>query len=220
MSGLGAFFDAKVNPSEVLVGRLERHLKELGEGGFGKGVRIASTVVLQAAAESIDRYLDYLYGGFVEEHSVEGEESVEMEDVVPRRRLCLHLGADMHSDSFLLEYQGRNEATFARPDEIGWQPYQQRIVSHRDMSHCLMTALPVEKIKRRLRKSHQHVGVSTDAGGFVCNWMYYRSLDKSYELKSVGVLFVHLPSFQIINEDEQVAFLVDLITQCTALHWD
>lgn len=207
ITGLGTFFDAPVNPSEVLVRRLEKKLNGSKEVFLGDGVRMESVNVIEAAAEAIDVFLEMFYDSLDENNH-------------ETRKLCVHLGVDMGADSFLLEFQGRNEATFSRPDERGFQPYREQVTTDRDLSHSLMTGIPIHNIKRKLQKRGESVGVSIDAGRFVCNWMYYRSLQHSLRLDNVGVLFVHIPSFDVISEEDQITFLCELIQCVATIRWD
>jgi pyroglutamyl-peptidase len=66
------------------------------------------------------------------------------------------------------------------------------------------------------------VGVSTDPGRFVCNYLYYCSLQQQQQQQqrqqqqavSNGTsLFVHVPSFDVISEEEQRQFVQDLLLE-------
>jgi pyrrolidone-carboxylate peptidase len=79
----------------------------------------------------------------------------------------------------------------------------------------LATDLPLAELQQRLREAGFNVAVSTDAGRYVCNWTYYRSLQASREVeREVGVkgavrcysLFVHVPSEDVLGIEEQRRF--------------
>ncbi len=71
----------------------------------------------------------------------------------------------------------------------------------------------------RLQKAHHAVHLSGDAGRYLCNMIYYKSLRQSQEHFAAGKdrrwhsLFVHVPPFVRIGEDEQLSFLSDLLDQ-------
>jgi len=178
---------------------------------FENTLELESTEVLTAAAEDVEQYLNDL---FIRQSHRWSTLLGERERVV-----LLHVGADISSNVYLLEYQGRNDASFVNPDEKGWQPMRRKIYEHKDLSHTLMTSMPVEKIRRKLREKQFRVSVSTDAGSFVCNWIYYSSLHRSLTLPNVHVLFVHVPSYTVANKSEQARFLVELIKTIACTNW-
>ena len=133
---------------------------------------------------------------------------------------------------FQLEQHAYNEANFRIPDEDGYQPSKQCIEPSLPISHRLSTDLNVGRIKDRLKDKGYEVGLSGDAGRFVCNYIYYQSLSHCLKLQEemkevvvveddddgptsgeedeIHVLFVHVPPFEDIPSETQVAFTKDL----------
>jgi len=107
---------------------------------------------------------------------------------------------------------GVNEASFRIPDEKGWAPSKQPIhPSTKDITHQLCTTLPVENLKIALcDKSKFQTEISTDAGRFLCNYIYYQSLHFS-TLNKTHSLFLHVPPFEKIGSAVQFEFVRALL---------
>ncbi|WP_413574761.1 hypothetical protein ACLVWU_11070 [Bdellovibrio sp. HCB290] len=92
---------------------------------------------------------------------------------------------------------------------------------------ALMTPLAVEELRDTLNDIHQNpkqeqapVSVTLSAGSYVCNYVYFRALEK---IKNIPVLFVHLPYFPeqtsatapapSMDFNSQLAILSSLIQQ-------
>jgi pyroglutamyl-peptidase len=59
------------------------------------------------------------------------------------------------------------------------------------------------------------VAESDDAGRFICNYLYYLSL-KQFKDAGRGVsLFVHVPSFETLPQEQHLAFARDLLDTIT-----
>lgn len=110
------------------------------------------------------------------------------------RAVFVHFGVNAAVTRFELEIQGRNEATFSCPDEAGWSPVRCTIDEDPllPVEHVRQTRLPVHRIASELCDAGYDVGVSSDAGRFVCNYVYYNSLQMAERNGSLS-LFVHVP---------------------------
>jgi len=79
------------------------------------------------------------------------------------------------------------------PDNDGVLRRGIRIV--RDAPDWLETAAPVTAIVRAIREAGIPARASTNAGGFVCNHLYFGALDHlRRERRAVPAIFVHLPA--------------------------
>ena len=158
--------------------------------------------------------------------------------------VVLHFGVNPNQRSsnnkqppmFQLEQHAYNEADFRIPDQNGFQPSKQPIDPSHPLSQRLSTDLNVKRMKDRLTQKGYEVGISGDAGRFVCNYIYYQSLRSVLTLQEemrggpaaaghnddgddvgsdveveVHVLFVHVPSFEDIPKDTQVDFTLELL---------
>ncbi|OQS00014.1 peptidase C15, pyroglutamyl peptidase I [Thraustotheca clavata] len=110
----------------------------------------------------------------------------------------LHLGVNQEADCIRLEASAYNVADFPIPDEHGWQPHDQIILQGHD--DVISTTLQVHKLAQELG---ERCIVSTDPGRFVCNCLYYLTLDHISNAKHEYALFVHVPSFDVISEEDQ-----------------
>eukprot|EP00246_Nothoceros_aenigmaticus_P014290 TRINITY_DN5358_c0_g1_i1.p1 TRINITY_DN5358_c0_g1~~TRINITY_DN5358_c0_g1_i1.p1 ORF type:complete len:150 (-),score=19.77 TRINITY_DN5358_c0_g1_i1:227-676(-) len=128
----------------------------------------------------------------------------------------VHLGVNSRATKFAIERKAVNEATFRCPDEMGWHPQRIAIVPQDGtLSHIREPSLPVEKIVEYLIKGGFEVAASDDAGRFVCNYVYYHSL-RHATVHSTKCIFVHVPSFSVIDEDTQMRFVLALLQAIAA----
>ena len=96
----------------------------------------------------------------------------------PTRGTCfVHLGVSGRAEHFTLERTAWNEASFACPDERGFQPQRAPIAADDGpTAFSRQTRLPVQELARRLTARGFDTDVSDDPGRFVCNYLYYQSL--------------------------------------------
>ncbi len=147
--------------------------------------------------------------------------------------VCLHLGVDYKGQTFKLESTAFNDASFRIPDEGGYQPKKKQIDESKPFGERLSTSLNVKKICTKMEEKGFDVKVSGDAGRFVCNYLYWTSLNRikqevestveeegnssSVENKdstlsmNVHALFVHVPLFTVIDQQTQFDFINQLM---------
>ena len=122
----------------------------------------------------------------------------------------LHLGFSENADEILLEKFARNRFQMKIADNTG------RIESSGEISSdkiILQTNTPINIIDEHL-EGISGIRWNEDAGGFVCNETYYRSLLAASIRKSPIVLFMHLPSENKIPFDQQTEIICKV---CNAL---
>eukprot|EP00878_Enallax_costatus_P018361 GHUV01019326.1.p1 GENE.GHUV01019326.1~~GHUV01019326.1.p1 ORF type:complete len:217 (-),score=58.85 GHUV01019326.1:1143-1793(-) len=83
-----------------------------------------------------------------------------------------------------LELQAYNNACFRCPDQAGWQPNNVTIErgAGLNINSTRCTSLPLQQIATELRAAGFDCQVSQDAGRFVCNYTYHRSLQLAASL--------------------------------------
>jgi pyroglutamyl-peptidase len=124
--------------------------------------------------------------------------------------------------AFQLEQNAFNEANFRIPDEDGWKPRHEKITVEKDLGCKLSTDLNLKRIRDSLIQKGFDVCISGDAGRFICNYIYWESLNKIAAKSSnngggipvdckVHALFVHVPDFDCISKDVQIDFLMELV---------
>lgn len=106
--------------------------------------------------------------------------------------LVLHFGAAREAQGFEIECHGRNRCRLIA-DNVGVVPAVDRLVDEGADSHA--SNLPVERIVARLKGLGLPARVSDDAGGYVCNALFYHSL-RHVAAACPGTLtgFVHVPA--------------------------
>lgn len=87
-----------------------------------------------------------------------------------------------------LEKVALNWVQTEHADEAGVTPRLGSIAT--DKSLALMSEFPIDEIYTKLKKDFSKIEISFSAGTFVCNDLYFRTLNEFDDLKSV---FVHVP---------------------------
>jgi pyroglutamyl-peptidase len=186
VTGFGPFGNSGENPTTVICNHLMKHLN---------GTLLAcrtTTRVIETSAQAARAELD----------------AMDLSDLAATT-VILHLGVNYRGTQFHLEQCAYNDATFRMPDEQGYHPRNVSIVPERPFNTCLKTLLNINAICSNMN----HLVVSTDPGRFVCNYTYFYSLNKTQTLHRVHSLFLHVPPFSVIPEEEQLSVVVKLM-QC------
>ena len=130
----------------------------------------------------------------------------------------LHLGVAATATRFRLESRAYNEAHFRVPDENDVQLVHTPLEPAVARDAFYGSGLPLAALLRALRAAAPAAGfdpttvaLSHDAGRFLCNMVYYRSLQGARRSANLHSLFVHVPPFAAIDADTQFAFLTALI---------
>lgn len=313
VTGFGKFHAVARNPTEQIVATLRQALPQDGHGGASAArdnivratldVRIASLVsarVLETSAECVAQDVRRAYRDALASARDDARQAGERAGAAAAPPpaavvvVCfLHLGVDVSASRFKLETQARNDASFSRPDERGWQPRAALVSSEESagrVRRCdasmdvealcarLLSSVPgrrgvnamtdgamvaaaaaaategeewiavVPSARRddapRDRRRWWDVGValSKDAGTFVCNYVYYRSLklceeynrerreaqddaraaakDERIESVRTQSLFVHVPPAARVAVSEQVMFVVQLMNAIASANDD
>ena len=196
VTGFGPFHNARENPTTIIANRLVEYLKSKEEEAATLASR-TRTLIIQTSAQAARSALD---------------EIVQPSSNTTTTIVYLHLGVNYKGTKFQLEQCAYNDASFRIPDEQGYQPRGVCIVKDVSLGSSLETNLNLENICTLL-DSMAPVTVSTDPGRFVCNYTYFYSLHKTQHCSNVYSLFVHVPPFAVVPEQEQMKVLV-AIMQC------
>jgi pyroglutamyl-peptidase len=128
--------------------------------------------------------------------------------------IFIHFGVHGRATAINLEMCAWNEASFRVADERGWTPMHEKIVESRDAKLPLWTSVDVPyTIEKLLIRGHKVIP-STDAGRFVCNWIFYNSLHLCSSATE-HALFVHVPPFDVMDKSTQLACIHDLLEVLT-----
>ena len=128
--------------------------------------------------------------------------------------VVLHLGFSENAKEILLERYARNIFQMKIEDNSG------RLLSSGKISHgkqILETRVPRNFIDNHLG-GFSKIRWNEDAGGFVCNETYFRSLLASSEMQQPVVLFIHLPSEEILPLEEQYEIIISICKSLNQIH--
>jgi pyroglutamyl-peptidase len=106
-------------------------------------------------------------------------------------RLIVHFGLSRRARSFRIERSAHNRV-MARADASGALPTMRKILALGE--DRLDTQLPAKSLAMHLRQHSFAAVTSASAGSYLCNFLYYLSLDWAGRQKPpCHVLFVHMP---------------------------
>jgi pyroglutamyl-peptidase len=166
--GFGPFPGAPLNPSALLVKSLARRRRP----AFAEIVR--TTHVFATTYAAVDRDLPKLLAA--------GPDIVLMFGVAGRRRhLCI-------------ETRARNAISLLFPDASGYRP-RQGIIAPGEPA-ALRGAAPFARLLGAVRASTVPALLSRDAGRYLCNYAYWRALERSRDGRPL-VQFVHIPGVSL-----------------------
>ena len=256
ITGFGPFGGVAENPTTVIVRKLDSYLRSPSSPNrkdetskIHKNDRstvadlVKEYVILETSAQAVNETMERIQ----QDHCSSSCDSWKKETATTttnRRIILLHLGVG-RSEGFRLESCAYNEATFRIPDQKGYQPTEQAIVSSDPVGSCYQTSLDLQGLQKQMEADFPGVStvISTNPGRFVCNYVYCKSLEV---VSSVGSkkeeeqtaldesskalhqnntidasfscesLFLHVPHFTIISEKEQLAYVACLIQNLAA----
>jgi pyroglutamyl-peptidase len=117
-----------------------------------------------------------------------------------RPRLVLHFGVSQRSRTFRIERSAHNRVA-PRGDARGALP-PARII-RRNGDARLETPVPAAGVARHLRDNGLPAIASASAGSYLCNFLYYLSLDWARgQQTQCDVCFVHVPPVTALTEIE------------------
>lgn len=210
VTGFGPFHDSKQNPTTAIAQRLVSYLQEKGENDIANST---SSMVVEVSADAARQQVDAIFEEIWSTNSM-GQAPFHQTVVL------LHLGVNYKGEKFQLESFAYNEADFRVPDERKKQHRHEPIIKGVALGEPLRTHFDIPSLVTelyRLRCNDCNAAkamISTDPGRFVCNYIYYHSLNKCRSgprFPSVRSMFLHVPPLAVVCETKQLNFVVDLM---------
>jgi pyroglutamyl-peptidase len=121
-------------------------------------------------------------------------ESILNSSITDDNILVIHLGVDETATHIKLEQFAYNEKNFRIPDMDG------NVYDGEPISPGKPDRLSTQLVSSSI--DHSMVISSSDPGGYICNMLYYKSLDSGLQS-----LFIHIPPFTVIAKREQVVII-------------
>ena len=257
ITGFGKFGNITHNPTTVIVKHLESKLdpsknsneenddtdnneKSAKKSSNNSKCLVSMCRVVQTSASSVTRALDEIMKQVEEEPKLGDDYSQDQDQADKNHLVLIHLGVDYKATKFQLETTAFNEASFRIPDEEGFQPKKQPIDDSLPISERLTTSLNARKICADMEQRGFDVKISGDAGRFVCNYIYWSSLNKiknKMQSKQIDTeksevseataefqnripnrgssnihsIFIHVPLFRVIDQETQFCFVENLL---------
>lgn len=214
ITGFGPFHGVNENPTTYIVNHLQ---SEFDKGQlehqieFTKVIETSASSAKQEVAEII-KYIQHLN---VCRRSVK--------DLTTKHVVILHFGVNHMNGkkpAFQIEQNAFNEANFRVADEEGFMPKNESIISNNPISEKLTTDINVRRVIEKIGTEYDTV-LSGDAGRFVCNYIYYTTLnsitnfvieDGHESAVHLHSLFVHVPKFDSFAKEIQLSFSKRLLS--------
>jgi pyroglutamyl-peptidase len=262
LTAFGPFGGVPDNPSMALLRELPQFLSSSSSSWKARvQERIVETLVVETSAHGARQAIHHIQQTIhSNSRNVPSLSSLSSSPPPspPIPILCLHVGvnASAQRGEFQIETCAYNDATFRIPDEQAYRPYREPILSHVEWGTPIYTTLllptsssssptttsshpvmmMVDDLIHQLSQAFPALDsrVSTDPGRFVCNYLYYLSLNQwqsspslpaspAAPLESTTItnnndptmagasLFLHIPPFEQVPKDIQLEYLAEMM---------
>lgn len=131
-------------------------------------------------------------------------------------KIIVHLGLTLADTVVRVESWAVNEMTARIPDVDGAQPWELPITDEQERQSIYETEVDAEAIVEDLRAAGHPARVSLNAGRFVCNCVYFHTLDfAAGGGTKAPAIFAHLPALGLrpFGDLEQPAWDYELLTE-------
>lgn len=192
VTGFGEFHGVKENPSGFLVSSLADYLQS---NPIPNCNLVSSEVIEVSMQGSVGAVQDM---------------KQKCEGVNDRPIIWVHFGVNTQQTGFRLEKVAWNQADFRCPDQRGYQPVDQPIVAE-NKEPSLSCCIDLRGAGEALLERGFPVELSTDPGRFICNYIYYQSLNMCNSCRGIQSLFVHIPPFTAVPCEQQFTFIRALL---------
>ena len=205
LTGFGSFGSVLVNPTEELINSLP---KSLAESPI-PNITLQSQMVVDVESTKVQEAITGLKG-IIEKNCKLNGDLLEKGEIEIFKDIILHFGINDEAKEFHLELQAVNCLYEGNLNDG-------RILKEKCLTDLVCCTCDLSELAHILvTKGHPTI-ISKDAGTYLCNYIYYCSLNEFRE-KGVDVLFVHVPPFKHISKDNQLLFIRELLVQFAKIH--
>jgi pyroglutamyl-peptidase len=105
-------------------------------------------------------------------------------------------------------YTIKKEKDFKISDEKGNTPKNEKIDKEKEIDYYNNTKININKIIENIENHYQKdlIEKSFNAGKYICNYLYYKSLEFTEKNKGDSI-FIHIPSHETIDLEAQIIFI-------------
>lgn len=126
----------------------------------------------------------------------------KLKDYIDDQSIVILLGMAAKRPMISIEERARNILSFRIPDNNGTIITDRKINEFAD--EYLYSPIDIDKLIKQLNQENKICYKSSDAGEYICNYLYFEVLNKH----ECPALFVHIPDFQT---DEEYLLLNDFL---------
>lgn len=223
VTGFGPFGPSvKLNPTQLHIQNLE--MKLLKGDVIHPSIDIQRLKVVDVDIQHCNEECQIIYDKIIEDIEANSDKSPfgEAHKII---YVIINMGVAAHRADFCFENRAKNIMDFSIPDMAKNQPRDEPICVEYDKSNCLFTGLDIEYLCKSIPNKHGlSIVQSEDAGEYICNYMYYRNLEKAELVNSIAAknnhswfggctaMFIHFPAVETVAEAKQQDFLQDALS--------
>jgi len=128
--------------------------------------------------------------------------------------IVLHFGLAVKTKAIRLETRAWNMMNFYIPDNRGRKIKNKAIAP--SGPEYLYSNLPIDALVKALKRAGERTIVSDSAGGFVCNLLLYRSLERSMRDPARDITgFIHVPLQEVLSLERLVGAVNIILDVCS-----
>ena len=158
VTGFGPFNGVPTNPTSQIVEQLLETYPDMATTTSQVKVQV-ETQLLEVSTKAVKVYLDQLLQEVeqLQKQHVDNNDQKKDQDHI----VLLHLGVHYRGKGFQLETCAYNDATFRVPDEQGYRPTKECVVSGVDWNQVVQTNLHVQDLCDKLQPKYTSVNIGT-----------------------------------------------------------
>jgi len=182
ITGYGPFMDILENPSQVLVDKIMSE-KNNYEAKLNNYCEIVHKTIYEVSVDYVSQNLKDCHA-LIEKSVTCGNKELH---------LLVHFGVNSCSSKILLEVIAKNDI---------YDYVSPRCEISSEGNDLYLCKLNLEDLSNQLREIGHNVTTSTDAGTYLCNFIYYKSSENFSCCDNVIPLFIHIPLPEVCSAED------------------